>query len=77
MRISSVIACFVLMAFGLSVRMAPLDEARAAEPAPVRQEAQGSAPARTIGESNKPSSEKTILDRAPIDRGTVEKTAVD
>ena len=77
MRISSVIACFVLMAFGLSVRVAPLDEARAAEPAPVRQEAQGSAPARTIGESNKPSSEKTILDRAPIDRGTVEKTAID
>jgi TPR repeat protein len=83
MRISSVFACMLMTALGLSARMPPYDGARAAEPTPLRQEAQGAAPARKITESNdkadtgKNGSEKTILDRAPIDKGTVEKTAVD
>src|SRR4051794_19630065 len=78
MRISSIFACMVLIAIGLYARMAPLDAARAAEPAPMRQEAQGAAPSRKTGEiTNGAGTEKTVLDRAPIDKGGVEKTAVD
>lgn len=78
MRIFSAVACIALTAIGLYARMAPIEFARAAETAPVRQEAQGVAPARKITESNeKTGTEKTILDRAPIDKGAVEKTAVD
>src|SRR3954449_6963688 len=78
MRISSAFACIALTAIGLYARMAPIEFARAAETAPVRQEAQGVAPARKISETNdKAATEKTILDRAPIDKGGVEKTAVD
>jgi TPR repeat protein len=78
MRISSIFACLLLTAVALSGRAVPFDVARAAEPAPVRQEAQGAAPARKMGEINdKAPTEKTILDRVPVDKGTIEKTAVD
>src|SRR3954462_7231282 len=78
MRIFSALACIALMGIGLFARMSPVELARAAETAPVRQEAQGVAPARKISETNeKAATEKTILERAPIDKGTVEKTAVD